>query len=292
MFEIVGTMIFDNGHSVCRHRQTTGTGFRHRLYPKGTILDRESAYANFIMFVMKGCVEVNYMLFPKKRVNAGEMFLIPVNSFFTIHCLEDVEAVTVVFEGFNTYSCEMPFSSLKQFLSDENNGINILPVRFPVEVLLQSVKIYINDGVTCQNVHRLKIDELFLILRYYYSNTELAKLFHLILGDSMNFRMFCFRNISKVKSVAELVRISGMSRSQFYDKFKMEFHGMSPKKWLNSYVDEHILHVAGTPEINVKDLMTRTGFIDDSAFTQYCRRHFQMSPLELIRSRGNIVNDL
>jgi AraC-like DNA-binding protein len=42
----------------------------------------------------------------------------------------------------------------------------------------------------------------------------------------------------------------------------------------------------------VKELMYKTGFTDESAFTQYCKRHFGKVPSQIINERRQVKDAL
>jgi AraC-like DNA-binding protein len=280
-------------HLSCSEYQHEITnGFIYREYQKEHEIVRESSYSNFIMFVMEGSVKVNCMLYPEQEATAGNMFLIPVSSFFDITCTSDAKVVWFMFDHWDFHCVATPFKSLKQYGRSMKPGLNMIPINRHLKLFLELLTSYLRNGVNCKSLHKMKCDEFFLQLRAFYSKEDIVRLLHPLLANTMDFRMFCFNSVNNVKNVREMIEGSGMSRSMFYEKFKAEFGDISPKKWVDSYINQRILNASTIPAITVKELMYKTGFTDESAFTQYCKRHFGKVPSQIINERRQVKDAL
>ena len=60
-----------------------------------------------------------------------------------------------------------------------------LPVRSPLRELQQALMCYLADGICTGHIHRLKAQELFYVLRHYYTPAELATLLSPIAGNNL-----------------------------------------------------------------------------------------------------------
>jgi AraC-like DNA-binding protein len=286
-------LLYSPEHLACsNYLKNVKYGFRYREYPEGCEVARDASYANVLMFIISGKVEANILLYSPKIINSGEMFLIPVNSFFNFKCLEPTVAIAFVFEHWAFNCTKMPFDALKKYNENKVSDIYVEKINAQLMQFLELIKLYLRNGVNCSYLHKLKADELFLVLRSFYSNEKLSSLFYLMLDGAMDFRLFCIQNVNQVKSINELVALSHMSRTTFYNTFRAEFGDVSPKKWLNTYIHQRILHIAATPGISAKSLMYKVGFEDESSFAQYCRRHFDRTPSEIIKECGGIRTDI
>jgi AraC-like DNA-binding protein len=280
-------LLYAKEHFECKQYQhDVSNGFIYREYEPGHEIVRESSYSNFVLFVVSGSIQVNCMLYPTRRVSAGEMFLIPISAFFDIKTLESTKLVWFIFDHWDFHCVSTPFKSLKQYGRNLQNGLNVININRHMQLFINLLISYLRNGVNCKSLHRLKSDEFFLLLRAFYTKEEVVKMLHPLLANTMDFRMFCFNSVNNVKNVREMIDGSGMSRSMFYEKFKAEFGDISPKKWLDTYINQRILNAAALPDISVKELMYKTGFNDESAFTQYCKRHFGKVPTVIIAERA------
>jgi AraC-like DNA-binding protein len=238
------------------------------------------------MFVLEGSINVNCMLYPAEDAVAGTMFLVPASSFFNITCKDDAKVVWLLFDHWDFHCMTTPLKSLKQYSRMAQPGMALVPINRQLKMFLELLSGYLRNGMNCKELHNLKLNEFFLLMRGFYTKEDIVKLMHPLLANTMDFRMFCFNSVNNVKNVREMIDGSGMSRSMFYEKFKAEFGDVSPKKWLDTYINQRILNTAALPSITVKELMYKTGFSDESAFTQYCKRHFGQVPSQIISERA------
>jgi AraC-like DNA-binding protein/quercetin dioxygenase-like cupin family protein len=288
-----GKVMYTPEHLTCQNYLTNiDHGFRYREYAAGSEVARESARTNVLMFVVSGELEANVLLFPAKHIHAGEMFLIPLNAFFNYKAVTDTVAIALLFDKWE-FTCEKaPLTDLSDYAEAKQPGIYVERIVEPLDEFLGLLTTYLRNGVNCLQLHRMKINELFLLLRHFYTKESLAALFYPIIGDKMDFRMMCIRNVDKVKNINEMVALSGMSRTSFYNCFRAEFGNISPKEWLNNYLKQRILIAATAHDISTKTLMYSVGFSSESNFTQYCKRYFGMPPSDIIKQRASIANEV
>jgi AraC-like DNA-binding protein len=271
--------------------QDVNIGFRYREYPKGCVISRKSTYAHFILFVLRGSVRLNCNGFDPKIIQSGEMVFIVIQSFVDIECLEHTIALVSIF-GNEVINCDnLSWQHLKPYAEHVDYNMNTLKINSQLKRYLDLLVVYLRSGAGCSRLHQIKLDELFLCLRFYYSKEQLASFFYPIIGQSMDFRIFFFANIDRVKDIRQLISLSNMGKSAFYERFKAEFGESSPKKWLDKYFESKILFACSQPGITVKELAYSLDFDSESSFSQYCRRHFDRTPSELIKSRNESRSD-
>ena len=110
-----------------------------------------------------------------------------------------------------------------------------------------------------------------------------------MLSEAFDFQRFILENYNNVKSVKELIELSHMGKSAFYDKFSKAF-GMSAKQWLTNKKLLKIINVAAEPGMTVKRLMAEFDFESLSQFQVYCKHNFDCTPTCLINNAmtGNV----
>ena len=266
-------------------------GFRYLECAPGHEISKEASDNNFVLFVLDGCVKVNCMTYPTKYAHSSEMFLITSNSFFKLEFTEQTKAVALSFDKWNFHCSALAPETFRDVKGDIACEMSIVPINRELRMFLDMVCLYLNSGQNCYHFHKIKTDEFFLLMRTFYNKETLVKFLWPLIGDAIDFRMFCFQAVGTVKDVSEMIARSGMSRSAFYEKFKQEFGDISPKKWLANYNNRRILYLASMPNVTVKGLMYKMGFESESAFTQYCKRHFGDTPSDIIRSRGKSLEE-
>ena len=130
--------------------------------------------------------------------------------------------------------------------------------------------------------HKVKQEELYLLLRGYHRSEDVYSLLHSAIGHNDDFKDFVFRSYKEVDDVSRFAALAHMSVRNFQRKFKSEF-GCSVREWLISRRAESILwDIRGTDK-RISDLASDYGFSTPSSFTSFCKRHFGHTPSELRR---------
>lgn len=261
-------------------------GFRYRVYEKDCKISRDATFCNVIYFVLEGSMRLSCNAYSTRVISAGEMFFIPVKSFFTIECLTEVKAIVLLFDNADFRCSQFSMRALKPYAEHVHYDFNTLEITKPLKQYLDLLGMYLRNGVNCIHLHKVKADELFILLRQFYSKEKLASLFYPIIGNRLDFRMYCFNMLNDAKGVKELVDKSNMGRSVFYEKFKEEFGDISPKRWLDQHLMRKIFHAASKPDVSVKEMAYQLGFDSESSFCQYCKRHYNLTPTEIIQRQA------
>lgn len=278
-------------HLICKnYLRDSSTGF---VYWELKAKDRRTTTVptqwNYLVIVLEGQIRVNCETWINREIGSGEMFLIPKSSHAEGECFVDCKILTFAFDAPTTICDKLNFSYLAELSKTMDYNLNTLPVRYPVSLFSELLIYYLSQQINCFHLHEMKGNELFLCLRFFYSKEELASLFYPILSRSQDFRSFVLENYPKARSVKELIALSHMSRSVFYDKFNSEF-GMPAKQWLTEKFMTKAAYKASEPGITVKKLMSDLDFSSLSQFQVYCKHNFGCTPTDLIDrgTKGNI----
>lgn len=141
------------------------------------------------------------------------------------------------------------------------------------------------EGLNCIHYHRLKQEELCILLRGYYSPEQLYGLLGSIVGGSDNFKDFVLRNYKNITDIAAFASIANMSVRNFQRKFKAEFN-LSAREWLNERRAEHILRDIRSSDKTIAEIALSYGFASPSYFTIFCKQHFGKTPSQLRKNKG------
>jgi AraC-like DNA-binding protein len=158
-----------------------------------------------------------------------------------------------------------------------------------LEAFLDQLVYYLDQGVKCEHFHEIKQQEMFLILRWFYSKEQLAYLFYPIIGQSIEFKSFVLDNHLKVKNIQELSNLAMMGRSNFDLKFKKEF-GMAPGQWLLKQKAKHVKIHMLTPGVNISDILIKFNFNSATHFTRFCKQHYGCPPSKMMAKLQNEKN--
>lgn len=130
-------------------------------------------------------------------------------------------------------------------------------------------------------LEKVKKQEFFYFLKNILQADEMLSVFSPLTFDKASLRFFVLSNYSADVTVAQLVKMSGMCRTNFYRSFKKEF-GMSVYNWMQLQRAASVLEMASEQGMSVKKLMERWHFASGSNFVRFCKMYYKCSPRELI----------
>lgn len=287
------SMLYTDEHFKCsRYIKDVKYGLRYKEYKQGSIVTGDSIDANLIIFVLKGSIMYDCSTKLDDTIGAGYMMFVPYKMLCDLKFVEDSVIIELSFEHWD-FKCNVtPFEKLRTMCNYIENPTHVLPITAPLQSYLDLLKIYLRSGVSCGAMHKLKVNEFFMLIRHFYSKEQVAGFLGPLLGGSHEFRMMCLRMREKSHNISELVSGSGMSKSKFYEEFRKEFGDINPKKWFDAYLEYRVLREAAKPGATVKELAYTFGFDAESSFSQYCHRHFGVTASELIKKRRKHTDDL
>lgn len=277
-------LLYVEEHLSCgKYLKEINTGFIFKKVTAGYDKTMEQeAKNNYLVLVLEGSVKVSCNLWKERVISGGEMVLIAKSSIVQGECLKDAQVLILAFD-FPTTSCDkMNFQHLAELTADIDYNLDTLPINYPIKLFCELMIIYLEQKANCMHLHEAKHNELLLCLRYFYTKQDLARLFYPMLTSSLAFQHFILENYKRVKSVKELIGLSCMGTSAFYDKFKRAF-GVSAKQWLTRKKLERMINKASEPDMTVKKLMTEFDFESLSQFQLYCKKNLGCTSSTLIQ---------
>lgn len=263
-------------------------GFHYRERLSESEKHYEHSKTNSLIFVFEGTLQIDCGAFGVKTVRENHVLFIPRNYKITKRSAKNCKLLVASFSLIDSNCNKLTYDSLDEFVNEEQYNMDPLPIKPPMQQFLALVVTYIKNKISCVHIHKMKINEMLMCFRFFYSKQELATLFHPILGTSLDFRNFLLELAPKVKNVQELIDMSNMSKTVFYEKFKEEFADITPKNWLNQRISEKILYIATNTAITVKELAEQSGFDSVQRLQQYCKRYMNRTPSEIIKERQSI----
>ena len=256
-------------------------GFIYFDFPTTTkqrvVVDR-----NIIILVMNGSISLTYNQYVNCVFTAGDMIFIPKQSEVTGSILEDSSFIHMAFNApINPHD-----KRLFEFLSDrihEVEELNMATLRMnsPMLNFANSLIIYLKSNGDCPDLHEIKHQEMFMILRLYYTEDQFAKFFRPVIGKSFDFHDFVLDNYTSCHTIKDLIARSNMCKTVFMKKFKETF-AVTAYQWMLEQVCKKIITEASQPGVTIKDVMFEAGIDSPTHFNRICRRHFNKTPKELI----------
>lgn len=265
----------------CIYNNTVDSGFQYLVINKGENFISDTSDNNVII-VIKGKLDVDCGDYKNRIISEQNMIFVQRRSSLTIRVILDAEIMIFRFVQFANSCAGLQKELLKKYCWKVEYDFQPIPVKAVLYRLIDSIKVYIKAQMDCVCFHKLKHKEFFICLASFYTVDELVYLFYpLLIRDNDKFRQFVLGNYEKLSNVKKLVELSGMSKTQFYEKFKVEF-GITAKQWLLKHTKEKVCKEAMNPDYTVKEIMFRSGFDNAGQFNKFCHQQFNLSPTGLI----------
>lgn len=270
--------LYFSKHADCRVcTETTKSGFKYVETTKGEKYLAKAANTYTVVFFMKGKVLVTCNEFKDIPFHEGQIALWPLHTKCEWTSLTNVSCIVLL--GDNDLSvCDrkMVKDNADMWL-DVVPGFRPLPIRPRLMEFLHGVKNYLEDGITCPHMHKVKQRELSTIFRAYYSQDELLTFFLPTIRDNHEFEWFIMNNYLKMKGVKEFVDLSGMNLRTFNRKFKAHFKE-SPYQWLIKQRAKHIYYELTNTTKSFTSIAKEFHFSDASHFNRYCKSMYGNTP--------------
>ncbi len=265
-------------------------GFRYRVVtttmePEEQLTHLNTVTYNAIFFHLEGELHINWGHHKDVVIRPGDIYFLPRGA--TVSACTIGGGISYVVARLEHNIDSKLFN--EQLKIKSNIGVadyifTPLPMRSQMISFVNSLRGYILDGVDSTQFHTLKLTELYIIFRQYYTTEECANLFYPIIGYNSEFESFVLDNYHVSVTIDDLVQKAKMSRSTFDRKFKETFR-ITPLKWIEEQTRQRIFSKASEPNVTVKDIMYEVDIYSQSQFTNLCKRLCGMPPSQLIRMR-------
>lgn len=259
-------------------------GFRIVTLDSGEVMDHCINNAMHLIMMIDGTAKI-YKEGVPGYLESTDMYLLPHNLDFRLMGDRNCK-----FLHFAFYMLPESILRYLQKVCDGHHSIhynpnNYLEQNHLMQSFLQSIQVALegnNSFVLTARYMKLKAYELFHLILTSYNKESLRRFFTPVIDSKTDFRNFLFENYAKVKSVHELIDLSGLSRTKFYRRFNGEM-GMSVYHWMQLQKARTIRDAASEPGMTVATLRSRFEFVSPGNFVRYCRTYFGCTPLQLIR---------
>jgi transcriptional regulator, AraC family len=234
---------------------------------------------NYMLFVLSGEIKMSFGQYQNKIFENGDMFFLPRNMNFTgtvvkpshiallkynvrFECMED--GIRLLAKKKNESSYTWDKVSLKPEL------------RQCVEELIH----YKKNGLCCSHIYIVKAQEIYLIFKHFYTDSERIQAFFPFIGQNPIFSESVISNYMYAKTAEELATRLGYGIKTFRELFKENF-GETPYKWMQEQKAVQLKSKLMKKEISLKQVMSEFGFTTTSHFVIFCRKHFGGTPTEV-----------
>ena len=148
---------------------------------------------------------------------------------------------------------------------------------------------YRQTGLSCNHIMVIKKQELYFLLKTYYTDKEIIELFYLSLNKNLTFREAVYQNYMQVKTVEELATLLGYGIKTFRKLFKENF-SETPSKWIQKQILFQIKGMILEKDISFKQIMFEYKFTSSSHFYHFCHKHFGATPTQIRNGEVSITS--
>lgn len=277
-------LLYVEEHLACvNYVNAPETGFRYEEIAAGTYLQKDSISQNYILLFLEGSCSIGSGFYPQRIFKAEEMILIPKSSVFEGRVLETLKVLIFHFHVPLSTCDKITFETYSNFCQRIEYDFSPLPICYPMGLFVEQVIYYLKSGMKCGHLFEIKHKEFFLLLRAFYSKEQVSYLLYPILGKTLSFKDFVLSNYVRAECIEKLISMSHLSKSTFYEKFKVDF-GVTAKQWMLKQQANIVLAKACEPHVTIKDLMEVIGYNSPTHFNRFCRTYLGCTPGELIKN--------
>lgn len=236
---------------------------------------------NGIIFMMSGEVGFIFPKHPEKILRKGEFIFIPVGGLFRFVVSKTAQMIIIRPNG-NVKLCA---SSLIEKLykndtippKDNKPEICALVVNRPLQSFLDGLDEAIKDGLMCRYYFDTKANELFILLKAYYTREQLRDFFSLILSPNTIFSEYIRANHHKYATTKELAVSMNMTPKIFSKKFIRVF-GEFPTDWMRKEKAIRVYSELYTGQESIAQIADNFKFSSQSHLNKFCKREFGKNP--------------
>jgi len=244
--------------------------------PKGSGFERNLVDTELV-FLIEGKFSLSYGKLIDNEISAGKIMFFPPGSRIRAEALENVHFIICrVRDVVQLCEC-MSFERLHNETGSLREGFHMLDINNRIGKYIELLVECVNDGLKCTYYFGAKMQELFFMLRAYYSKEQLAGFFSPLMSKDAQFMNLMYRSYRRVKTVQELADISNYSLSGFKKQFQRVF-GTSASQWMSAQKAARVFQDLNNSPLSIKELAESHEFSSVAAFSTFCRNKFGLPP--------------
>ena len=272
------SLLYKDEHLVCVHYLKNDPPIKIFDFKKGDSFDEEVHNRSQLLFLITGKISVSYNGFINKIIGTNQVILLPTGCSLKSKILEDSHFITFAFDVQVQLCANFSMLQLYPYYEDVESAFCPLDFNEQLTLFIKLMEHYIRDGINCMHLYEIKKQELFYVLRAYYSKELLAAFFYPVLDkEDIHFKKFILDNCLSVKSVSELATMASYSTSGFIKKFTRSFAD-SPYRWISQYKADRILQDIHSGEKSFKQICNDYDFSSMPHFIEFCKKQYGSTP--------------
>lgn len=233
-----------------------------------------------LLFLLDGEIEFTNASVRKRILQKNEIALIPEGSSYSTEVKKPSHVIACSFGNDIKLGSRIHLESLSEYKKDITYSYNTLPFQGEVKTFLILLNEYLENGVGHKPLQELKLEELFILFRAYYTKEQLAAFFYPILSRDTDFNHFVLSNYRKVANVEEFARLAHVSLSAFNRKFKKHFNEPAYQWMLRRKTEGVLDDIQGTDK-SFLTISLDWNFSSQAHLTKFIKQQCGLSPSQI-----------
>ena len=255
-------------------------GFTYITLKEGEKLIVDRGDFNSLLFLMAGSFEITSEERREYVVRESHFVFCYRAYHYEVTALTDVEIIKAHFITAGA-TCDMiPFNSIVGKIKKINYKFTQVAFNDAIEAFMRSMQLYLKNNMRCNHLHHAKIQEMFIIFKFFYSPQIQLRTFYNLFDRNQSFASLVKNNAPRVKTVEELADICGFSIQHFNNMFKQEFHD-TPYSWMQKQRIVEIEHLLTETNVPLKSIIKMYSFTNHGHFALFCRKYLKKTPLKI-----------
>jgi AraC-like DNA-binding protein len=234
-----------------------------------------------LFFLLEGQVEVfcGEVTHPVKK---GNFFLIPAGKNYVIRFAEKSKLLICHLEE-NLLVCHKRKEGLlydiynKKYPDTQTSELFTVKTNLYIQSLLEDCVAVMNSGFICPKYMQCKTEELLILLRSYYPDKLLARLFQPAFTGRVDFHEVVKKNRDKFFTVEEYAAATNLDRNEFRQKFR-DTYGLNPTEWIKQERVKRVFQELIEGNKSISDIVTDYKFSNFPNFIRFCNLHYKNTP--------------
>ena len=248
-----------------------------------------------IVFFIDGKMRFSFSDLPDYEGMSGEFVFLPAGSKYSVTAISDTCAVIFrlnkainLCENFMIDRLFRQFETMSHSRPKTAESLSALEIIPPLWYFLKGLIDCIDDGIKCRYFFDMKIKELLLLMRVYYTKEQLHDFFYLILSVDTAFSEYVRLKWDQFESIEELAKSMHYTRRQFSTRFVKVF-GMNPNKWIIEARAGKIYNEITSTRKQFKQIAADNMFYSDAYFTNFCKTMFGGTPSDVRAGKVTVI---
>lgn len=262
-------------------------GFYLCTIKAGETLSIEPDETNHLLFLRSGRFVVSSEERSDYQVLASNIVFCSRSYAYTIVAEEDCQLLVARFVTGNITIEGETYRTIAADISQVSYKFTAVPVNTVMGSLVDTVAFYLEQGIDVRAMHHAKLEEMFVIFRYFYPREVYLRTFYSLFNNNMSFRTLVVNNAPNAKNVEHLAKMCGHSLSHFKLLFSQHFD-TTPYVWMQRNRAIEISELLRDTSIPLKSIIKKYGFTSHGHFSLFCRKFLGDTPRAL-RRRGHLA---